>query len=331
MTVRRLDLIQPQSFAFTAENLRFAEAAVKKYPPGKQASAVLPILWRAQEQNGGWVSRPAMEQVAEMLGLAFIRVYEIATFYSMFQLSPVGSRAHVQVCGTTPCMLRGAEELKEACRRRIHPEPHHLSDDGAFSWEEVECLGACVNAPMVQIWKDTFEDLTPETFERVLAGFAAGAPPKPGPQNGRQFSAPEGPLTSLTDASLYDKGRAFPPKPEPEGEVAAAPETLAAGQPVQHAEAQKGLTQAPPQDSAPALFKEPRQGQPDDLKIIKGIGPKLEAMLHEMGIWHFDQIAAWTETELAWVDARLGDFKGRARRDGWVRQAKRLAQAGGRD
>jgi len=211
MSVRRLDPVQPVNFAFTPSNLVFAKETIAKYPQGKQASAVLPILWRAQEQNGGWVTRAAMEYVARMLDMSFIRVYEIATFYTMFQLSPVGRKAHVQVCGTTPCMLRGAEDLKEVCKRKIHSEPHHLSPDGDFSWEEVECLGACVNAPMVLIWSDTYEDLTPQTFEHVLDEMAAGRTPKPGPQNGRQFSAPEGGPLTLTDRSLYNGGA--PPEP----------------------------------------------------------------------------------------------------------------------
>ena len=176
MSVRRLDPNQPASFAFTPENAAWAKATIAKYPPGKQASAVIPLLWRAQEQHGGWLPEPAMRLVADMLGMAYIRVYEMATFYTMFQLSPVGKKAHVQVCGTTPCMLRGAEALVEVCQRRIHPDPHHLSADGDFSWEEVECLGACANAPMVQIGKDTYEDLTPELFEKVLDGFASGTP-----------------------------------------------------------------------------------------------------------------------------------------------------------
>ena len=204
MNVRRLDPVQPENFAFTPANLTWAKETIAKYPAGREASAVIPILWRAQEQIGGWITRPAMEYVARMLDMSFIRVYEIATFYTMFQLSPVGRKAHVQLCGTTPCMLRGAEELKEVLKRRVHPEPHHLSPDGDFSWEEVECLGACVNAPMVLISKDTYEDLTPETFERVLDEIAAGREPKPGPQNGRQYSAPEGGPTTLIDPSLYD-------------------------------------------------------------------------------------------------------------------------------
>jgi len=362
MSVRRLDPVQPESFAFTPTNLVWAKEAIRKYPEGKQASAVIPLLWRAQEQNEGWVSRPAMECVADMLGMSFIRVYEVATFYTMFQLSPVGRKAHVQVCGTTPCMLRGSEELTKVCRQRIHPEQHHVSADGDFSWEEVECLGACVNAPMVQIWSDTYEDLTPETFEKVLDGYAKGRPPKPGPQNGRQFSAPEGELTSLTDKALYGKERTFtrmeaaPPPPPAQPAAAAPPSNAAKPQtaapetapavkspsPVKTAEAPVALAKmeekaeaqpgkpetAAPADrveSKPELLTQPRSGKGDDLKLIWGVGPKLEKMLHDMGVWHFDQIAAWTRAELKWVDARLEGFKGRAERDEWVKQAQKLA------
>jgi NADH-quinone oxidoreductase subunit E len=205
MSVRRLDPNQPASFAFTPQNEAWAKATIAKYPPGKQASAVIPLLWRAQEQHAGWLPEPAMRLVGDMLGMAYIRVYEVATFYTMFQLSPVRKKAHVQVCGTTPCMLRGAEALVAVCQRRIHPDPLHLSADGDFSWEEVECLGACANAPMVQIWKDTYEDLTPESFETVLDGFASGAPPKPGSQIGRQASCPVGGPTSLQDFAKAGK------------------------------------------------------------------------------------------------------------------------------
>lgn len=198
MSVRRLapKEVQPASFAFTEENLAFAKQQIAKYPAGRQASAVIAILWRAQEQHDGWVPEAAIRVVAEMLDMPYIRVLEVATFYTMFQLAPVGKKAHVQVCGTTPCRLRGAEDLIHVCEHRIHHEPFDLSKDGNFSWEEVECLGACVNAPMVLIGKDTYEDLTKESFGKVLDGFASGNPPKPGPQNGRQFSAPiTGPTT----------------------------------------------------------------------------------------------------------------------------------------
>src|ERR1700704_4975578 len=199
MSVRRLapKELQPASFAFSDENLAWAKAQIEKYPPGRQASAVIAILWRVQEQHEGWVSEAAIRVVAELLSMPYIRVLEVATFYTMFLLSPVGKKAHVQVCGTTPCRLRGADDLFKVCKERIHHEPFHVSPDGDFSWEEVECLGACVNAPMVLIWKDTYEDLTAETFEKVLDGFARGKPPKPGPQNGRQFSAPLGGPTTL--------------------------------------------------------------------------------------------------------------------------------------
>lgn len=200
MSVRRLDPHQPATFAFTPENKAWAEATVANYPPGKQASAVLLLLWRAQEQEG-WLSRPAIEYVAKLLEMAYIRVYEVATFYTMFQLSPVGRRAHFLVCGTTPCMLRGAEELIAVCRRRIASDPHQLSADGDFSWEEAECLGACVNAPMVQVGGDTYEDLSPERLERIIEMLARGERPPPGPQNGRQFAAPEGGPTTLKKPS----------------------------------------------------------------------------------------------------------------------------------
>jgi NADH-quinone oxidoreductase subunit E len=199
MSVRRLHPDQPVSFDFTPDNLAWAEEVIRRYPAGKQASAVIPLLWRAQEQHENWLPEPAIRYIADMLGMAYIRVYEIATFYTMFQLSPVGKKAHVQVCGTTPCMLRGSEAIKEVCKHRIHHDPHHLSDDGNFSWEEVECLGSCANAPMVQIFKDTYEDLTPELFEKVLDGYAAGKPPKPGSQIGRQASAPIGGPTTLKE------------------------------------------------------------------------------------------------------------------------------------
>ena len=204
MAVRRLHPDQPSSFTFTPENLAWAKAKIGDYPPGKEASAVIPILWRVQEQIGGWVTEPALRAVADLLGMAYIRVYEVATFYTMFQLVPVGKTAHVQVCGTTPCMLRGARGLVAKCKDRIAHEPHELSKDGRFSWEEVECLGSCANAPLVQIGSDTYEDLTPELLDKVLDGFAKGKPPTPGSQTGRRVSCPEGGPTTLTDASLYD-------------------------------------------------------------------------------------------------------------------------------
>jgi len=188
---------QPNEFFFTAENRTWADKVIARYPEGRQQSAVIPLLWRAQEQHDGWLPKAAIEHVAQILGMANIRVLEVATFYTMFLLAPVGKKAHVQVCGTTPCRLRGADALFDVCTRKIHPEPLHVSMDGNYSWEEVECLGACVNAPMVLIWNDTYEDLTAESFEKVLDGFTNGKPAKPGPQIDRQFSAPVGGPTTL--------------------------------------------------------------------------------------------------------------------------------------
>jgi NADH-quinone oxidoreductase subunit E len=167
MSVRRTapPEVQPKEFAFSKDNLAWAKAQVAKFPEGRQQSAVIPLLWRAQEQNGGWLPEAAIRYVADFLGMAHIRAMEVATFYTMFLLKPVGKKAHVQVCGTTPCRLRGADALFEVCHRRIAHEPLDVSADGNFSWEEVECLGACVNAPMVLIWNDTYEDLTAESFE----------------------------------------------------------------------------------------------------------------------------------------------------------------------
>src|SRR2546422_5240709 len=206
MAVRRLAdaAIQPKTFAFTAENLAWAHGQIAKYPEGRQVSAILPLLWRAEEQAGGWLPHRAIEHVADLLGLPRMRALEVATFYTMFNLEPVG-RFHVQLCGTTPCVLRGADELIKLCRARIG-EPLHVTADGTFSWIEVECLGACVNAPVAQINYDYYEDLTPDTFTRILDDLAAGKRVKPGPQVDRQSSAPQGGPTTLIDPDLYARG-----------------------------------------------------------------------------------------------------------------------------
>ena len=177
--LRRLHPHQPASFAFTPANLAWAHGQISKYPEGRQASAIIPLLWRAQEQEG-WLSRPAIEHVSQMLGLAYIRGLEVATFYFMFQLQPVGSVAHIQICGTTSCMICGAEALVAVCKEMIATQPHALSADGKFSWEEVECLGACANAPMAQIGKDYYEDLTPAKLTDLIARFSKGEVPVPG-------------------------------------------------------------------------------------------------------------------------------------------------------
>jgi len=203
MSVRRLapPEIQPKEFSFSKENLAWAKQQLTKYPEGRQASAIIPLLWRAQEQVGGWLPEAAIRYVGDFLGMAHIRALEIATFYTMFNLQPIG-KFHVQLCGTTPCRLRGADGLEKLCHERIG-EQSEVTKDGKFSWVEVECLGACVNAPMAQINVDYYEDLTPETFGKVLDQLAAGKKPKPGPQVDRQLSAPIGGATTLTDRALY--------------------------------------------------------------------------------------------------------------------------------
>jgi NADH-quinone oxidoreductase subunit E len=194
--------MQPADFAFSAENAEWAKKEIAKYPPGRQASAVISLLWRGQEQEG-WVTHPMIESIAGMLSMPFIRVLEVATFYTMFNLMPVGTHL-VQDCTTTPCWLAGSDAVVEACKKHIHPHPHTVSADGKFSWMEVECLGACVNAPMLQIGKDFYEDLDGPATEKLLEDLRAGRAIKPGPQNARHSSEPLGGATTLTEASLYD-------------------------------------------------------------------------------------------------------------------------------
>ncbi|UWQ31488.1 NADH-quinone oxidoreductase subunit E [Leisingera sp. M527] len=371
--LRRLHHEQPDSFAFTPANQAWAEAQITKYPEGRQASAVIPLLWRAQEQEG-WVTKPAIEAIADMLGMAYIRVLEVTSFYFMFQMQPTGSVANIQICGTTSCMICGAEDLVAVCKEKIAAKPHTLSADGKFSWEEVECLGACTNAPMAQIGKDYYEDLTVESFTRLLDDLATGKMVTPGPQNGRYAAEPESGLTSLTD---FDSGKTqynasaqlamdikdgvkriqgdevplltpwvgkdgvvagraaadAPPKapeaPKPAAKQAeeaakAAPKKSDAAEPSSpEGAAAKPGADSQPEETLPEILKEARGGLADDLKLLKGVGPKLEQTLNELGFFHFDQIADWTEAEVAWVDARL-KFKGRIKRDGWIEQAKRL-------
>jgi NADH-quinone oxidoreductase subunit E len=197
MSVRRLAQHQPESFAFSAENAAWCQEQIKKYPPGRQASAVIPILWRAQEQEG-WVTKPIIEEVAKLLGMAYIRVLEVATFYTMFNLHPVGEHL-VQVCTTTPCWLRGSDDVVSACKKHIHREPHTVSEDGKFSWMEVECLGACVNAPMILIDKDPYEDLDGPKTGELIESIRCGQQPKTGSQIGRHTSEPIGGAMTLKE------------------------------------------------------------------------------------------------------------------------------------
>ncbi|WP_417721941.1 NADH-quinone oxidoreductase subunit E [Salipiger sp.] len=371
--LRRLHPDQPDSFAFTPANLAWAEAQITKYPEGRQASAIIPLLWRAQEQEG-WLTRPAIEGVAEMLGMAYIRALEVATFYFMFQLQPVGSVAHIQVCGTTSCMICGAEDLIGVCKDKIAPKAHALSADGKFSWEEVECLGSCANAPMAQIGKDYYEDLTAARMAEIIDELAAGKVPVPGPQNGRYGSEPLSGLTSLTEfeagkhqynASVQlatdindtvkridgtevplrapwrdrsdEQGDAVPDTHAPVLHDGAPADSTGidkreapvegTGGPVADATG-NAANAAPEVGTRPQALDAAREGGADDLKMIKGVGPKLEQLLNNLGFYHFDQIAGWNDEELAWVDSNLEGFKGRASRDEWVTQARLLADGG---
>ncbi|HEX3672677.1 MAG TPA: NADH-quinone oxidoreductase subunit NuoE [Rhizomicrobium sp.] len=202
MSFRRLSQNQPASFAFKGEFEPRIAREIAKYPEGRQASAVIALLWFGQDQEG-WVTKPMIEDVARRLGMPFIRVLEVATFYTMFNLEPVGKHL-VQVCTTTPCWLRGSDAIVDACKKHIAPREKTVSADGVFSWMEVECLGACVNAPMLQIGKDFYEDLDGPLTEKLLEAFRRGETPKPGPQNSRHTSEPEGGALTLKDPALYD-------------------------------------------------------------------------------------------------------------------------------
>ncbi|MDW6021467.1 NADH-quinone oxidoreductase subunit E [Mesorhizobium sp. BAC0120] len=411
MSVRRLaePSVQPPSFAFNQANAAAAEKWIAKYPKGRQHSAVIPLLMLAQEQEG-WVTKAAIEHVADKLDMAYIRALEVATFYTQFQLKPVGTRAHVQVCGTTPCMLRGSEALMDVCRSKIHPEQFHTNADGTLSWEEVECLGACVNAPMIMIFKDTYEDLTPERLGEIIDAFEAGKGDSipPGTQIDRIVSAPQSGLTSLTNEKLVLKstrdrearaaeaaeGAATPPSeagrprtaaaetsaavksPSPE-KVSAQAEKTTSVEPPNHVAAnanqasekvektRKQRSAQTPRSEPASAYKSPelskvgptgqseeigkaataataakpslddanrpagmaRPEQPDDLKLISGVGPKVEGILHSLGIYTFAQVASWNRQQRDWIDSYL-NFKGRIERDDWVKQADALARGG---
>ncbi|MEH7827281.1 NADH-quinone oxidoreductase subunit NuoE [Gemmobacter denitrificans] len=348
--LRRLHKDQPAAFAFTPKNLEWAQGQISKYPEGRQASAIIPLLFRAQEQEG-WLTRPAIEYVADMLGLAHIRALEVATFYFMFQLQPVGTVAHIQICGTTSCMICGAEDLIAVCKELISAHPHTPSADGKFSWEEVECLGACANAPMAQIGKDYYEDLSPERLREMIAKFRAGEVPTPGSQTGRFSSEPKTGLTSLKD---HESGRTqynasvqravdigdtvkridgtevpiLTPWRQTAAPAAAVPAPAAPVAP------QKEETEAPvavavvSEGTKPQALTAARDGKADDLQKIEGIGPKLEQLCHDLGIFHFDQIANWGAAEIAWMDSNLKGFRGRVTRDKWVAQAKIIVEQG---
>ena len=220
MSVRRLAKIQPASFAFSKATKAKADWWIAKYPADRRQSAVIPILWLVQKQEG-WCPEPALRAIADLLGMPYIRVLEVVTFYTMFMLEPVGSAALIQVCGTTPCALRGANDLMKVCKDKIGPK-QVLSADGRFTWEEVECLGACANAPMAMINDYYFEDLTPESLAQIIDDFAAGKTPKPGSRVGRHSSEPEGVALTLTDKTLYDGSAARPIKKLPNSDPVSA-------------------------------------------------------------------------------------------------------------
>lgn len=385
MSVRRLaeESVQPAEFAFNREFTAQAKVWIKKYPKERAQSAVIPLMMLAQEQDG-WVTKRAIEVIADMLGMPYIRALEVATFYTQFQLKPVGKRAHIQVCGTTPCMLRGSEELMDVCRSKIHPEPFQLNESGTLSWEEVECQGACVNAPMVMIFKDSYEDLSPERLAYIIDRFEAGRPDDvtPGPQINRIFSGPEGGLTSLTEeikpakkagakasaASGQSPAATKAARPKSPATQTATKSPAAAKANVKaDAKTVEAATDAPKltgarkasdtakpktgttSDAAPvgATAKEPtaktdaapslddknrpagisKPAEPDNLKMISGVGPKIEGILHSLGIYTFAQVASWKKAEREWVDGYLR-FKGRIERDDWLKQAKALAKGG---
>jgi NADH-quinone oxidoreductase subunit E len=379
--LRRLHKDQPETFAFTPANQTWAAAQITKYPEGRQASAIIPLLWRAQEQES-WLTRPAIEHIAAMLDMAYIRALEVASFYFMFQLQPVGSIAHIQVCGTLSCMICGAEDLVGICKEKIAAKPHDLSADGKFSWEEVECLGSCANAPMAQIGKDYYEDLTAERFTELLDELAAGQVPVPGPQNGRFAAEPLTGLTSLKDfasdkpqynasvqlavdlgdtvkridgtevpiltpwlgqgekkpAPKKSKSASVTPaakaKADSTGVTKQAAQATSAAKPVgksnpttkSSATASKSASAETDTGTKPETLATARKSGADDLKLISGVGPKLEDMLNALGFWHFDQISKWTDAEIVWVDSQL-TFKGRIVRDNWVDQATKLLKS----
>lgn len=397
MSVRRLaeDTLQPEGFKFDRTRSAEAKVWIKKYPKGRQQSAVIPLLMLAQDQEG-WVTKASIEHIAQMLDMPLIRVMEVATFYTQFMLQPVGAKAHIQVCGTTPCMLRGSEDLMKVCKRKINEQQFHRNAEGTLSWEEVECQGACVNAPMVMIGRDAYEDLTPERLEEIIDAFEAGKGDTitPGPQIDRVYAAPVTGLTSLLDeakpaagkrsrVSAKASGKATtsdakpaaagasakprtrkvsstaeiaktasavrpkrkPPaktveggnptmklaatasgraKPSPKTAKAASARAAAKGAAVKGAAADAGRPALDDKNRPPVIDK---PAQPDDLKLISGVGPKLEGTLHSLGIYTFGQVAKWKKAEREWVDGYL-KFKGRIDRDDWVRQAKALAKGG---
>jgi NADH-quinone oxidoreductase subunit E len=319
--LRRLHEEQPRSFSFTSENNAWAEAQIKKYPVGREASAIIPLLWRAQEQEG-WLTRPAIEHVADLLGMAYMRALEVATFYFMFHLQPVGKVAHVQVCGTLSCMLCGAEDLITVCKEKISPNPHQLSADGNFSWEEVECLGACSNAPMAQIGKDYYEDLSEETLRQIIDNLCTEELPTPGPQNGRFASEPKQGLTSLTK---YESGRT-----KFNGSVQMAFDLKDTIKRIDGTETElvtpwlkvgkkKTIQSAM---SKPKILKSPKKSVPGDLSSLSGLGAKAKIILNRLGIFYIIQVSQWGAEEINWIHSHSSGSLSLNKLKSFVEQAK---------
>ncbi len=366
MSARRLAIHQPDNFALSVSAKKQINAWIKKYPKDRQRSALIPALWIAQQDAGGWIPEPALRELADMLGMAYIRVYEVVTFYTMFNLEPVGEH-HIQLCGTTPCWLRGSDDLIAVLERRIGPRGS-VSADGKLSWVEVECLGACANAPMAQIsdakGHDYYEDLTADGLDAMLDDLVAGKAIEAGPQNTRHASEPEGgAITLLADPHLkkgkpsklpncgkstklnyYEpdpkerratKGGWVDPKrkanTDPKKRGSNAGRDLSKG--LVDDDPNKGLPtrakpKAKPKPKPQVIYKDgPTDGAPDDLKKIKGIGPKFEGDLNSKGIYYFRQIAAWKVADVKMVEELIDSIPGRIKRDEWVKQAKQLAKA----
>ncbi len=339
MSARRLAIRQPETFALSAAAKKEINMWVKKYPKGRQRSALIPALWIAQKDAGGWLPEPALRLLGDMLDMAYIRVYEVATFYTMFNLEPVGTH-FVQLCGTTPCWLRGSDDLIAMLKRKIGPQ-RSISADGKLSWLEVECLGSCANAPMVQISNGEgdhyYEDLTAESLEAVLDDLVAGATPKAGSQSGRHTSEAAGGALALTTDAIYNQ----------EAKLKALPNAGTKAKIVYHNADPKGrratVKGRKVKPKAPALAEKtvaakavkpkviytdgPTDGAPDDLKKIKGIGPKFEGDLNGKGIYYFRQIGAWKAADVKMVEALIDSIPGRIKRDEWVKQGKALAKA----
>ena len=327
MSARRLAIRQPESFALSASAKREISQWVKKYPKGRQRSALIPALWIAQKDAGGWLPELALRELGDMLDMAYIRVYEVATFYTMFNLEPVGVH-FVQMCGTTPCWLRGSDELKAMLERKIGPQ-RAVSADGKLSWLEVECLGSCSNAPMVQISNADgdhyYEDLTAETLEAVLDDLAAGKKPPQGPKNGRFSSEPIGGAMALTTIGKTQLIKSLPNATKKAKIIDHANDS----KPKRAAKKPAAAKAKPAAKKPQVIYKDgPTDGAPDDLKKIKGIGPKFEGDLNSKGIYYFRQIGAWKAADVKMVEALIDSIPGRIKRDEWVKQGKALAKGG---